>query len=151
MTSRGVAAETMSGCIVNRMGYQAAGTINETFGQRVRDIRQQLGLSQRQVATMMASTHGTPWHQTTVAKTETGERPVKLSEAVALATAFGVPVADLLADAGPQNAAQGCAIAARGEFESLIAHIERIRARLSMGGMTVDEVRAVEGVAPPTS
>ena len=54
-----------------------------------------LKLSQAQVA--LAMTHrGFTWHQTTVAKTESGERALRLDEAHALAGVLGVELTDLL-------------------------------------------------------
>jgi hypothetical protein len=38
---------------------------------------------------------GFRWHATTVARTESGERPVKLDEAAALADIFAVPLDSL--------------------------------------------------------
>ena len=42
--------------------------------------------------------HGFQWHQTTVAKTEAGERPAKLAEAAALADVLNVRLFALLHD-----------------------------------------------------
>ena len=61
----------------------------------MRAMRARLNLSQSQVA--LAMTHrGFAWHQTTVAKTESGERALRLDEASALAGVLGVEVTDLL-------------------------------------------------------
>jgi hypothetical protein len=45
---------------------------------------------------MSASGHAN-WHQTTVGKTEAAARPLRLNEAVTLASLFGVPVTQLVA------------------------------------------------------
>jgi transcriptional regulator with XRE-family HTH domain len=58
------------------------------FGARVRAARELLGLSQQYIADGM-SAYGVTWYQTTVGKVESGERPAKLSEAVALAVMLG--------------------------------------------------------------
>ena len=59
-------------------------------------IRVRLDLSQRDVAQVMADRHNLGWHQTTVAKVEAGDRPVRVSEALALADVLGVHVDELL-------------------------------------------------------
>jgi hypothetical protein len=41
--------------------------------------------------------YGYDFHQTAIAKTEAGQRPLRLNEAVAFACLFGVTLADLLA------------------------------------------------------
>ncbi len=70
--------------------------LDRAFGARVREVRERRGLSQHQVSLEMQVFHGFPWHQTTVAKTEAGERPIKLAEAVALADALDVRLFTLL-------------------------------------------------------
>lgn len=59
-------------------------------GRKVRDLRRQRGWSQERLAHRMRL-HGFAMHQTTVAKLEAGDRPIRLAEAVALAAAFDVP------------------------------------------------------------
>lgn len=55
------------------------------FAQNCRVRRTALDLSQQAVSEQMR-TLGFPWHQTVIAKIESGERTVKLDEAYALAT-----------------------------------------------------------------
>jgi len=64
------------------------------FGQRVRDYRDARGWSQEKLADLMSAA-GHPWRQTTTAKTEAADRPVRVREVVALARIFGVPVGAL--------------------------------------------------------
>ncbi len=82
------------------MTDQRSPTPEQVFGARLRDLRQQHLLSQRQVAEAMVE-QGFSWRQTTAAKTEAAERPVPLGEAVALARLFGTTVSDLTSD-GPE-------------------------------------------------
>lgn len=71
------------------------------LGVRVKDRRQELGRSQQAVAAAMRR-FGHPWHQTTVAKTEAGTRPLTLSEAASLAMVLRFPsVESLLGDQIP--------------------------------------------------
>jgi len=70
------------------------------FGHRVRDYREARGWSQEKLADLMSAA-GHPWRQTTTAKTEAADRPVRVREVVALARVFGVPVGALF-DVGIQ-------------------------------------------------
>ncbi|MGW2539458.1 helix-turn-helix domain-containing protein [Kitasatospora sp. NPDC001574] len=63
--------------------WQGSG-LDERFGEHLKDARTAGGLSQVRLAALMA-TRGFAWHQTTVARTESGARPVLLKEALALA------------------------------------------------------------------
>lgn len=73
--------------------------LDRDFGARVRATRERQGVSQQHVALVLEAMYGIPWHQTTVAKTESGERPIRLAEAVAVAQALSVPLDELLHDA----------------------------------------------------
>jgi transcriptional regulator with XRE-family HTH domain len=54
------------------------------FGETVRLLRQERGLSQDDLAAAMRA-EGFDWHQTTTSKTEAAQRPIRLNEAKALA------------------------------------------------------------------
>lgn len=71
-------------------------------------------MSQEALALAMREA-GFPWRQTTAAKTEAGDRPVRVNEASALAQVFDVPLVDLLAEEGSAGA------------ESLVAARRRAR------------------------
>lgn len=58
-------------------------TAEELFAAAVRRYREELGISQGELARRMTA-QGYAWHQTTVARTESGDRPARLGEAVAL-------------------------------------------------------------------
>ncbi|MGH3745787.1 MAG: helix-turn-helix domain-containing protein [Micromonosporaceae bacterium] len=73
----------------------SADTPEKVLGESLRSLRTARGMSQEDVAQMMALA-GFSWHQTTVAKTESGSRPVRVNEAAALAAQFGVWVDDLI-------------------------------------------------------
>ena len=68
----------------------------EVAGRELRRLRLERGWSQEQVARRMAAQGFDSWHQTTVGKTETAQRPLRLNEAVALSGLFGIPLARLL-------------------------------------------------------
>lgn len=67
---------------------------DQGIGTRVRELRELRHFSQAHIAAVM-TLKGHQWHQTTVAKTESGERPLRLSEAGALADSLFVPLTDL--------------------------------------------------------
>lgn len=62
----------------------------QIFIEQVRNIRQQRGWSQRDLADRLA-TEGFPLHPSAIAKLETGQRPLRVAEAVALASVLGIP------------------------------------------------------------
>jgi transcriptional regulator with XRE-family HTH domain len=66
-------------------------------GQELRRLRRARGWSQEEVARRMVAIGHEGWHQTTVGRTETARRPLRLNETVDLAGLFGVPVTQLLA------------------------------------------------------
>jgi transcriptional regulator with XRE-family HTH domain len=75
-------------------------TAEMALGLRLRRLRDARGMSQEQLARLM-SVHGHPWHQTTVAKTEAGARPIRVNEVIDLARVFGLKPGDLLDTLSP--------------------------------------------------
>lgn len=69
--------------------------VNEIAAAAVRRHRERLGMSQSELARRMAELDMS-WHQMTVARTESGDRPLRLDEALALANIFHVPLENLL-------------------------------------------------------
>lgn len=69
----------------------------ERVALRLRDLRTRKGLTQAVLAERVAE-QGLNWHQTTVAKTERADRPLRLNEVEALARALGHPLLDLIGD-----------------------------------------------------
>jgi transcriptional regulator with XRE-family HTH domain len=67
------------------------------FAGRLRTVRKQAGATQKQLADRMAD-RGHKMLQSTVAKIESGERPVSIGEAVQLAEVLGVSLMDLVTD-----------------------------------------------------
>lgn len=72
-----------------------------TLGSVVRYLRRKHGYSQEHLAKLM-TTAGYSWQQTTVARTEAADRPIRVNEAVALARIFDVTISYLLT---PRHAA----------------------------------------------
>jgi transcriptional regulator with XRE-family HTH domain len=67
------------------------------FARRLRAARKQAGVTQKQLADRMADC-GHRMLQSTVAKIESGERPVSIGEAVQLAGVLGASLMDLVTD-----------------------------------------------------
>ena len=65
------------------------------FAARLKALRQARGMTQAELAALVAD-YGLNWHQTTVAKTERADRPLRLNEVQALADALRLPVLELL-------------------------------------------------------
>lgn len=72
--------------------------LDELFGQRMKTLRDARRMPQQHIANTMTMVYGHRWYQTTVGKIESGTRPVKLTEAVAVAAILGVPLEDLLTE-----------------------------------------------------
>lgn len=70
-------------------------SLDASFGKHARQRREFLDYSQGHVAMLLQTTYGIRWHQTVVAKIESGERLIKLAEAYALADIYGIPLEDL--------------------------------------------------------
>lgn len=62
-----------------------------SVGENVQTLRKARDMSQAQLADLMTRASDSSIHQQTVLRIEKGERPLKLSEAIALAKIFGVP------------------------------------------------------------
>jgi len=80
---------------INWFAPLAVEGVGELFGHHARQRREFLNLSQQSVADYMKDFFKIPWHQTVVAKIESGERRVKLNEAMALAYIYGLPLDNL--------------------------------------------------------
>lgn len=68
------------------------------IGREMRRIRERLGLTQQEVAERMLK-NGFRFHQTQIAKMERGERPIRVNEWIAIATALGTTPQDMLSSA----------------------------------------------------
>lgn len=64
------------------------------FGDRIRELRTTRGWTQEELANRMTDA-GYSMHQTTAAKMESGARPTSVGEAAALASIFGVTIAEV--------------------------------------------------------
>ena len=82
---------------VERHHERYRGAPERIFAQRLRGCRDELGMTQQQVADRMTR-QGFSMKQTTIAKIEAGQRPVRINEAVALANILGLQLVDLVGD-----------------------------------------------------
>ena len=73
--------------------------LEATVAKNVRWLREGRGISQQQLGSDLYL-HGFGMHQTTVAKLEAGEKPLRLNEVAAIGAYFGVPVESLWQEGG---------------------------------------------------
>ena len=73
-----------------------------TFGEKVRQWRQARNWSQEDLAEQLREL-GFDMHQTTVAKLEKGSRPLRVAEAAAISTIFGVPALAVFLEPPPEG------------------------------------------------
>lgn len=108
------------------------GTAEDRFGRSVRKRREELGLKQAELA-QRVSALGLKMHPSAIAKIELRDvaspRSIRINEAEALARALGVPLEDLLGEAGRDRQMAG-------SFFSSLTRVQSLRDRL---GSTVDE------------
>jgi transcriptional regulator with XRE-family HTH domain len=102
-------------------------------GQELRRLRVARGWSQDEVARRMAAYGYDSWHQTTVGRIEAAQRPLRLNEAVALTSLFGVPLYQLVA---PLQTGVD-------EIDAEIERLEAERAKVAQEAQTTDEARSV--------
>lgn len=65
---------------------------DKIIGSNIQALRKRLDLSQAELAEKMTRSSGGSYHQQTILRIEKGERPLKVSEAIAFAKVFNVPV-----------------------------------------------------------
>lgn len=70
--------------------------LDREFGKNLRETRESMKISQRELVDVLNGITGIGWHQTTLAKTEKGERPIRLAEAVLLARVLPISLSALL-------------------------------------------------------
>jgi transcriptional regulator with XRE-family HTH domain len=75
------------------------------FARRLRQVREQAGMTQQALADLMART-GNKIHRSTIGKIENGDRPVTIGEAVQLAGILGADLAELITDPAPDAVAE---------------------------------------------
>jgi transcriptional regulator with XRE-family HTH domain len=124
------------------------GEPERTLAAQARAYREKLGMTQAEVARQM-SDRGAVMHQTTIAKIEAGQRPVRVNEAVLLAGILHATLADLLTAPGQPEKRGAAARDAERELlgQLLLAErrLEEHRAvRASAENAVAEAVRVVE-------
>lgn len=95
---------------LDRPDRELVDALGAVFGGRMRQRREQLGHSQQYVATALQQEFGINWHQTTVGKVEAGERPIRLTEALAVCMVLELDTRlDLLMYGAPDEAREAIA------------------------------------------
>lgn len=119
--------------------------MSQAFAAWLRAARTAAGVTQKRVADDMTA-RGFSFIQTTVAKIEYGERPVRIEEAAALAGLFGATL-DAALGLNPSHAAAACIALAERRTKALALLRDQINAELATDYSTADEV--VEEKATP--
>lgn len=96
------------------------------FGRRVKKLRKDAGLTQADLAERL-SQWGRSYHQTTVAKLESGTRPTSLEELIPLSVALGIPQQAFFQDPSPADQAEREARQAEQEVLRLRAELDEVR------------------------
>jgi transcriptional regulator with XRE-family HTH domain len=111
-----------------------------TFARRLRALREESGLTQRQLADQVTAA-GYRMHQTTIAKIESLERPVALGEAVVLARVIGVSLPGLLDElpVGDDERALMSILTQRANCETKLAKLTSDLARARMAAAAAEE------------
>jgi transcriptional regulator with XRE-family HTH domain len=78
---------------------------NERIGANLRGRRTEKGMSQADLANAMTG-RGWPWHQQTVAQTESGKRPIRADELEVVADVFGTTAISFLWEPAEINEAR---------------------------------------------
>ncbi len=130
----------------DQRGFVAS--LDANFGARVRAARERLGLSQQAISDGMRS-YGVAWYQTTVGKVESGERPAKLSEAVALAfmLGYGRRLDQLIYDDPASEMAQQRLAGAESELFRLTRYMSERRQALDEAYRSIAEAEDAQQVS----
>jgi transcriptional regulator with XRE-family HTH domain len=123
-----------------RRGAEAAAWQERVFGQNLRQRREELGISQRDLAERMQK-WGHNWHQGTVRRVEAGERPARVGELMTLAGILEVGLIDLLI-----TEREAKADAVQQDIDALLSAIRTIRRRSKEAQVNVaraSEMRAI--------
>lgn len=99
----------------------------ESAGRELRRLRTACGWSQEQVALRMDA-YGYEWHQTTVAKIEGAQRPLRLNELADMCDLFGVTLAGLLTlvPGYPPRRLRALPVARAAQLEAGMARIREV-------------------------
>lgn len=89
--------DALWGDVSSRVSPDAPAKWEKGIAETLKYLREEAGWSQQFTVERLAKVWGIEMHQTTLAKLEAGNRPVRLSELFALATIYGVNVATVLA------------------------------------------------------
>ena len=75
--------------------------VDGIFGQRFRDAREALGLSQSTLAKLLREMGLSQIHATTIGRIEHGARTVSIGEAVSICSFLGVPLTAMVSESEP--------------------------------------------------
>lgn len=82
----------------------SAGVWESNFRERMLHIREFQGMTQTDLARVLKNNYGLPFHQQTIQRIESGERPIRLNEANLIAETLNVELFEMTADMGTPKA-----------------------------------------------
>lgn len=104
-------------------GSETAGDdLEAIFARRFRQTREAMGMSQADMAREMSHI-GYRMHQTAIAKIERGDRPLRLSEAGALASIVKCRLSDIVDTEAPTDTAR---LLHQARFQGALQEIEKV-------------------------
>jgi transcriptional regulator with XRE-family HTH domain len=118
--------------------------VERAVGRNLRALRNARGWPLRETAERMKA-FGYTWHQTVVAKIETGDRPLRLGEAIDLASLYGANLGDLFGELHPDITLTGAELDAR--IEIARARAGEAGARYAAVQSAADSADRAAGVA----
>lgn len=117
-------------------------SISSAFARQLKYRREDLGLSQAEIARRMTEVAGLPMHQQTVAKIERQQRAVNIEEAFAFASVLEAPLMDMLAGGYRLSPAQ-----ASNMLTDTEAAVSRLESRLRAEEEALEAAEQVEAQA----
>lgn len=126
----------------NAYGWDEIANVDVMVGHRMRELREQQGLSQQGFVNQLAARGILQWHQTTVGKVESGQRPVRVDEAMAIADTLGVLVQDLIENPNSEAARYRKSVQLSARYWELDTILQFLGGRIDEVKSELDRVRA---------
>jgi transcriptional regulator with XRE-family HTH domain len=106
-----------------------APSFDAIVGERISERRRRLLMSQTELARQISARSGVKMYQVTLSRIEQGTQPMRVSELVAASSVLGVPIQEILGEAGLSG--DGCYVcaAARPILEKALSILPNAKTR----------------------
>ena len=94
---------TVAGVGEDESDDAAGGIWEKNFRDNMVRLRQSADMTQNDLARHLREEHGLPFHQTTIQRIESGQRPIRLNEAHVIGQVLGAGVDLMMADFGTEK------------------------------------------------